>query len=139
MGGRERLQRNHSHAEKPSAAIARNRRIHSTGAAPLVLTTVRRAPGGGVVLASDSLGSPVASSSAATITVIAVRAVNATRASGLRRPCSRLGGAGMIPRSLAQEAANDRGSEALAPRYSSAETPSASASSRSEVRSAAIS
>src|SRR6516165_2084765 len=113
MGGRERRQRSHNQAEKPSAASATNRRIHSIGAAALVLTTVRLAPGGGVVLASDSLGSPVASSSEA---AIAARAVNATRARGRRPPFSRPDGPGMIPRSLAQEAANDRGSEALAPR-----------------------
>ena len=34
-GRRERPQRSHNHTEKPSAAIATNRRIHSTGAAAL--------------------------------------------------------------------------------------------------------
>src|SRR5919198_355400 len=51
-----------------------------------------------------------------------------------------LDGAGRItPRSAAQEAANDRGSNALLPSTSSAEAPSASASWRSAARSAAIS
>ena len=47
---------------------------------------------------SATLGSPVASNSAAMITAIAARAVNATRGRG--RLFSRFGGAGMIPRSV---------------------------------------
>src|SRR6266571_910150 len=48
-------------------------------------------------------------------------------------------GGGTTPRSTAQEAANERGSNAPLPSTSSAEAPSASASLRSAARSAAIS
>src|SRR6266487_38443 len=48
-------------------------------------------------------------------------------------------GGGTTPRSAAQEAANERGSNAPLPSTSSAEAPSASASLRSAARSAAIS
>ena len=109
MGGRERPELAHSHAAKPSAAMASSSRINTMGAAALTLwTTDRLGPAGvGLDVASDSLGSPVASSSAETITVIAARAVNATRTIGRRRAFPRPDGTGTIPRSAAQEAANE--------------------------------
>ena len=53
-GRRERPQRDHSHAAKPSAAIARTSRIHSTGVAALVLRTCPPGPDGTIELGGDS-------------------------------------------------------------------------------------
>ncbi len=65
--------------------------------------------------------------------------VRATARGGRCRE-ERLGSGGAVtPRAAAHEAAKRRGSKALFPRTSSAEPPSASASSRSAARSAAIS
>lgn len=115
----------------------------------------REKPGGGCTAITIDLGAPrpansggtptargadvdAKTTSAAPMAVTVRAAIAATVITRLESLAVKRGG-GMTPRSAAQEAANERGSDAPLPSTSSAEAPSASACFRSAVRSAAIS